>query len=176
MKPRGIAALFLLAALAAMALPQPAAAQQTVAYEYDAIGRLTRAVYNDTLSITYEYDDSGNIISLVIGPAVIVDVGGEENTEGLPTVFALGRSRPNPLRGTTIISYDLPRPSLVRLEIFEVTGRRVRTVVDTRRPAGFHAAVWDGNDSDGRRVASGTYIYRLKSGDFTATRKLTVLR
>ncbi|NNE07005.1 MAG: T9SS type A sorting domain-containing protein [Gemmatimonadetes bacterium] len=167
-------ALVFIAALAAVLVPRVACAQQTIAYEYDEIGRLTRAIYDDTLSITYDYDDSGNIVSIVVGPIVVgVD---DEETAGLPRVFALRKSRPNPHRGSSLISYDLPRSVDVRLEVFEISGRRVRSLVDKERPAGFHTAVWDGSDEDGRPVASGTYLYRLRAGDFTATRKLTVLR
>ncbi len=165
----------LLAALAAVFVPHAAFAQQTIAYEYDEIGRLTRAIYDDTLSITYDYDDSGNIVSIVVGP-IVVSVDEEGGTDGLPRVFALRKSRPNPQRGSSLISYDMPRSTDVLLEVFEISGRRVRTLVDKQRPAGFHTAVWDGHDADGRPVASGTYLYRLKAGDFTATRKLTVLR
>lgn len=162
-------------ALAILCAPADSCAQQTIRYEYDDIGRLTRAIYDDTISITYEYDLSGNLESIVVGPVVVgVDEG--EDTPGLPRVFALGRSRPNPNRSSTLISYDLPRTSQVRLEVFEISGRRVRTLVNAERPPGFHAAVWDGRDGEGRDVASGTYLYRIKAGDFQATRKLTVLR
>lgn len=83
---------------------------------------------------------------------------------------------PNPFREATRITYGLPGPSPVRLEVFDVLGRRVRTLVATDQRTGFHHATWDGRDDRGRRVASGTYLYRLHTSRGTATRALLLQR
>ncbi len=95
---------------------------------------------------------------------------------GLPTVFALHNNYPNPFNPITNIMFDLPRPSHVRLDIFDVSGRLVRTLVNEDRVAAAHTVVWDGTDSHGGRVASGAYYYRLVSDTGTATQKMMLVK
>jgi len=94
----------------------------------------------------------------------------------LPTKFALMQNAPNPFNPTTNIAYDLPAPAHVRLEIFNVLGQRVRTLVDNNQPAGSQSVIWDGNDNSGTSVASGIYFYRISAGDFNATKKMMMLK
>jgi galactose oxidase-like protein/glyoxal oxidase-like protein len=93
----------------------------------------------------------------------------------LPSRFALHQNQPNPFLGTTVIPFDLPKASAMKLEIFDLLGRRVATVVDGTYPAGSHTVEWDLRDGTGSRVRPGVYIYRMVSGDFRERRKMTVL-
>ncbi len=95
---------------------------------------------------------------------------------GLPTVFALRDNYPNPFNPMTNINFDLPKSSHVRLDIFDVSGRLVRTLVDEDRVAASHTVTWDGTDSHGGRVASGAYYYRLQSNSGTATHKMMLVK
>jgi hypothetical protein len=90
--------------------------------------------------------------------------------------FSLEGGRPNPTRNTTSISYSLPTPSAVKLQVFDVGGRLVRTLVDEMRPEGRHTVVWNGRLADGSPLPSGVYFTRLEAGDFHQTRKVTVTR
>jgi hypothetical protein len=83
---------------------------------------------------------------------------------------------PNPFAGSTAIRYALPVAGRVRLEIFDVTGRFVETLVDETQPAGMQTAVWDGNDSMGNKAPSGVYFYRVSLGDEAKAMKMLVLR
>lgn len=150
------------------------AAPQTVDYTYDAIGRLTSATYDAVWVIQYEYDPNGNVLRVLSGPAG-TGVDGGPTHPGLPKSFALGRSAPNPFTRQTRIDYQLPKASSVRLRVFDVSGRRVRTLVDGSQPAGFHTQNWDGSNDSGNRVAGGVYLYRLEAPGFTDTKKLVVL-
>jgi len=95
----------------------------------------------------------------------------------VPPVSALHQNVPNPFNPTTTIAFDLARAGHVRLEVFDVGGRVVRTLVDAAMPAGRnHRIVWDGLDAAGARASSGVYFYRLVAGDLTATRKMIVLK
>ncbi len=90
--------------------------------------------------------------------------------------FRLGQNVPNPVRGAgTRIDYTLPRAGTVRLEIFGLSGERVRTLVDGARAAGPNSAVWDGRDGRGRVVSAGTYFYRISGLGQTAVKRLVVL-
>ena len=79
----------------------------------------------------------------------------------LPQEIALGANYPNPFNPSTLIPYQLPAPSLVRLEVFNILGQRVATLVDGEQEAGVYRAHWDGTDAAGRAAAAGVYFYRL---------------
>jgi hypothetical protein len=70
-------------------------------------------------------------------------------------------NRPNPFRAATRIAYELIRSSDVRIDLYDAFGRKVRTLVDARQPAGAYSAVWDGRNEVGDRVVGGVYFYRL---------------
>lgn len=91
--------------------------------------------------------------------------------------FFLAEARPNPFRPRTTLSFQLARaePS-VRLSIFDVAGRRVRTLYDGPAGVGEINAEWDGVDDEGARVPSGTYLYRLETASESQTKKLSLVR
>jgi Zn-dependent metalloprotease len=88
-----------------------------------------------------------------------------------PAAFTLLQNYPNPFNPVTTIEFALPRPSVVKLQIFDLLGREVATLLDEEKSAGTHRITWDATG-----FASGLYIYRLQTDGFTATRKLMVLR
>ena len=90
--------------------------------------------------------------------------------------FSLGLPHPNPTRGLSRMNFELPRAGRARLEIFDVTGRRVRTVLDRALPAGPASASWDGLNRDGDPAPSGVYFARLALETQSVTRKLLVIR
>ncbi len=93
-----------------------------------------------------------------------------------PTQMALGQNYPNPFNPETKIDFSLSLPSHVRLEIFDILGRGVTTLVDERLGAGGYSAVWRGIDRSGAPVASGVYFYRLVTDQGTRQEKMTLLR
>ena len=93
----------------------------------------------------------------------------------LPARFALGPNYPNPFNPSTIIPYQLAASSQVRLEVFNLLGQRLATLVDEERPAGFHTATWHAVDGSGRAVAAGVYIYRMTVGVERQTGRMVLL-
>ena len=93
----------------------------------------------------------------------------------LPQRFELFQNFPNPFNPSTTIPYRLPAPGHVRLEVFNLLGQRVTTLVDEEQPAGMHTAAWNGTDSAGRPVAAGVYLYRLRGGATSGTRRMVLL-
>jgi hypothetical protein len=91
------------------------------------------------------------------------------------TSLILHPVHPNPLRAPALIAFDLPVAGHVKLEIFDIAGRKVRRLIDEERPAGSHRAAWDGRDEHGNRKAAGTYFYRIETGDLRRMRKLTLM-
>jgi subtilisin-like proprotein convertase family protein len=90
--------------------------------------------------------------------------------------FGLAAPRPNPFAGRTELRFRLPEGGSARLEIFDVSGRRVRTLVDRALPAGPHTAAWDGRDASGQPVAAGIYFVRLAAGDRRAMQRVSLVR
>lgn len=95
---------------------------------------------------------------------------------GLPRAFALHGNTPNPFNPSTSIRFDLPKASRVRLDVFDVSGRLVRTLVDDTRPAGSYSVAWDGTDAADRRVASGVYYCRVETESHVATAKMLLAK
>ncbi|CAN5609626.1 hypothetical protein BH23BAC4_BH23BAC4_02660 [soil metagenome] len=98
-------------------------------------------------------------------PTNIEDRGGE-----VPRLVALGSNYPNPFRGTTVVEYDVPTAQHVRLDVYDLTGRLVSTLVNEVQPAAGYRVQFDANG-----LASGVYIYRLQSGGEVMTRRMTVI-
>ena len=94
----------------------------------------------------------------------------------VPDRHRLDQNYPNPFNPLTTISFALPRAARVHLAIYTVNGRLVRTLLDEERPAGAHSVTWLGRDDAGRSVATGTYFYQLRAGDFRQVRKLTLVK
>ena len=94
----------------------------------------------------------------------------------VPSEFALSQNFPNPFNPETTIAYDLAAGSQVRLEIYNVVGQRIQTLVSKEQSAGRYRVRWDGADAQGRQVASGVYFYRLHTEAFQAVRKLMLLK
>jgi hypothetical protein len=95
---------------------------------------------------------------------------------GLPRVYSLGQSYPNPASGAMRIAYTLPKETRVRLNVYNVAGQLVRSVKDGVEKPGAYQASWDGKDQNGRRVSSGVYLYRMEAGEFQKTMKLVVVK
>jgi hypothetical protein len=97
----------------------------------------------------------------------------EKNSEyQTPNIeFRLLQNHPNPFNKLTAIGYQLKAPSYTVLNVYDITGRLVETLVDEKKEAGVYQVKWDGKDQ-----SSGIYFYRLKAGDLTKTKKLILLR
>ena len=91
-----------------------------------------------------------------------------------PIVSALYPNFPNPFNPSTTISYSIASPMPVKIEIFNMRGQRVSTLVNGAQPAGDHSVVWNGMDISGNRVSSAVYFYRMTSGKYSATKKMVL--
>lgn len=98
-------------------------------------------------------------------------------TDATPLASGLAQNIPNPFNPVTTIRYDVTFGGAdVTIVVFDVAGRRVRTLVDERRPAGVFSVAWNGEDDRGQRVASGVYFYRMRAGAFVDTKKMVLLK
>ena len=95
----------------------------------------------------------------------------EDQEQIIPKEYSLYQNYPNPFNPNTTIKYDLPKDGLVSLEIFDILGRRITTLVNENRTAGGYEQTFNASS-----LASGVYIYRLQSSNFTSVKKLVVLK
>jgi glucose/arabinose dehydrogenase len=100
----------------------------------------------------------------------------EGYSEALPGSFALEQNYPNPFNSATVIGYSLPREASVDLTVYNMVGQEVAKLVYGRREAGVYSVHWDGRDNADRELATGMYVYRLRAGEQTVSRKLLLLR
>lgn len=93
-----------------------------------------------------------------------------------PIVYSLSASYPNPSRDNSTIKFALPQAGQVKIEIYNIAGQRVKTLVNGSLGAGYHQITWNGRNEAGQKVANGVYMYRMNSGSFTATKKLLMVK
>jgi len=128
--------------------------------------------------------DYNYIIASIEGPGVyaafatdfVLDVEDDEHGNILPYRFELSQNYPNPFNPVTTISYSLPRRSEVSIDIFNILGQKIITLVDETKPAGDYQINWDSNDSNGQKVSTGIYFYRFQAGDYVETKKMILLK
>jgi hypothetical protein len=112
----------------------------------------------------------------------ITAVQEKENQENIPETFRLLQNYPNPFNPSTTIPFHLPERAEVRIIIYNILGRQVRTLVQGEWSPGIHTITWDGRDAFGQQTASGVYIYRIECSQhgarngFTQSRKMLLLR
>ena len=92
-------------------------------------------------------------------------------TDEIPVLFSLGQNYPNPFNPSTVIGYQLPVSSEVSIEVYNLLGRRVATLVNERKPAGHHNVTFDASG-----LSSGLYVYRIQAGEFVQTRKMMLVK
>jgi len=126
----------------------------------------------DTLSLFYSYEDTIYVsqIILILKPEVVSVTWNNE----LPVNFSLSQNYPNPFNPATTIKYSIPvtmSPVTVSLKVFNLLGQEVATLVNKEQPAGNYEVKFDASN-----LASGVYLYQLKAGSFTQTKKMVYLR
>ncbi len=96
--------------------------------------------------------------------------------ETIPTEFAVSQNYPNPFNPSTIIKYAIPQQSFVKIKVYDIVGREVKTLVNTERSPGIYSVQWNGDNNFGSKVASGIYIYRVVAGTFIQAKKMILLK
>jgi hypothetical protein len=105
-----------------------------------------------------------------------LDVGDDAADMGSPAQFSLSPNYPNPFNPETRIGYSLPWASHVKVEIFNILGQKIKTIVDEDQTIGDKEVIWDGTNENGEQVASGVYFYRLQAKDFVQTKKMVLMK
>ncbi len=125
-----------------------------------------------------EHNDPATVNPLVVDVTMYVYLKTPTKLEigGIPDDFSLFHNYPNPANPSTTVKFGLPSKSNVRLQVFDVLGRRVAVLADGPMEAGYHEILWDGRNESGGYVSSGIYFYKLQSGEFTSVKKMIILK
>ncbi len=142
---------------------------EDITVTFDA-SELDEGQYLGSLNITSN-DPAQSEIAVACTLTVREQTNLDDPLTAVPTEFALSQNYPNPFNPSTSFSYALPEDCHVRIEIFDILGRRIETLVDGWQPAGNYSVSWN---SEGR--SSGLYFYRISAGEFSAARKMVLLR
>lgn len=109
-----------------------------------------------------------------IAPKVITDV--EEQTQPVPVKFGLRQNYPNPFNPVTNLQFDLPKQADIRLTVYDILGRKVKTLIKGKLEAGTHIIQWNGRNEQDNQVSSGMYFYELHTKEFHAVKKMLLMR
>jgi len=131
------------------------------------------AGYNFTTPLSAPYEVvNANLVNQV----VIITSLGDDDQVMVPTVTVLKSNYPNPFNPSTTIAFDMASAGHVSIEIYNVKGQRVRSLVNGPRDAGRYNVVWNGDDESGRNVGSGVYFYRMTTPEYSSVKKMLLMK
>ncbi len=132
-------------------------------------------------------DPAGNLPYLFLAPNKIrkatyrcpedpIALPRKDENAVIPKEFMLHQNYPNPFNPDTKIAFDLPEVSYVRIEIFNILGQHITTLVNESKPAGSYEINWDATDDNRQKVSSGIYLYLMQAGDYSRSAKMTLMK
>ena len=136
---------------------------------------ITEELENDTAY-------AGHVLVLTNGDATSIPVhlNTSDNLSAgvaqLPRKFNLYPAYPNPFNPITRISYDLPEDAMINITIYDITGRKIKTLLNAQQSAGFKTLIWGATNDLGQPVSTGMYLYRMSAGDFHQVKKMVLLK
>lgn len=150
-------------------------------------GVVNETIANDTLEAgsyflavsIFDLDTSGPSISdytLTVTGDLATPTSVAEGPQSIPTEYLLSENYPNPFNPTTKINYAIAEAGRVQLKIYNALGQEIAALVDDFRLTGDYEVSWDGTNFSGSRVSSGLYFYKIKTADFSQTKKMILLK
>ena len=94
----------------------------------------------------------------------------------LPDEFSLRQNYPNPFNPITTLRYDLPENSYVNVTVYDMLGRKVKTLINQTQDAGYRSVIWDATNDYGKQISAGIYLYQIQAGGYTSTKKMVLLK
>jgi len=122
----------------------------------------------------YEYRLADVSYSGVITYSDVIQIHFEDDF--LPKEFTLKNAYPNPFNPVTTIRYGLPKDSEVKITIFDISGRKIKTIIDSKQQAGWYDMQWNGINDQNVQVSSGMYLYKMTADNYTQTKKILLIR
>ena len=94
----------------------------------------------------------------------------------IPVEFALRQNYPNPFNPVTTLRYNLPEQTHVNITVYDMFGRKVRTILNQTQYAGYRSVIWDATNDYGKPVSAGIYLYQIQAGENISTKKMVLLK
>jgi hypothetical protein len=148
----------------------PAGGTVTVGFAIVGGDDLADFIANGTTAVQKWADLGNNIIVFEFVTGI------EDEMFGIPDEFALHQNYPNPFNPSTTIKYDLKHNTNVKIKVYDMLGREIKTVINENQTAGYKKAIWDGTNNSGQKISTGLYFYKLVTGDFVKTRKMVFIK
>jgi len=145
------------------------AEDETTFVVWDSLQAQSFQLYLTSEPISLELDKNDWILKIIES----------SSPDSIPTEITLHQNYPNPFNGTTVIEYDLPEDTKVTLNVYDLLGRKIKTLVNKNQSPGKKTVIWNGTDNADKILASGVYIYRIQPGNKNAlgkSRKLVYLK
>jgi len=144
-----------------------AAAYQNPTHTYDISG---------TYFVQLYVQDINELIDTTSHAIILDESAGSEEMSSIPDKFDLHQNYPNPFNPKTKIVFDVPKISKINIEIFNIYGQKIQTLMNNEIQPGLHSLVWDGRDKNEKELSSGIYFYRMRSDSFFKSQKLILLK
>jgi photosystem II stability/assembly factor-like uncharacterized protein len=96
--------------------------------------------------------------------------------EGIPTAFALMQNYPNPFNPSTTIKFAVPNTSQVAIDVYDLNGQKIATLLNEEKAAGYYSVIWNGKNTNGNDVSSGIYLYSIRAGNFSEVKKMLMVK
>ena len=129
-----------------------------------------------TLNYIVESSDEEFTVISQAGEFVLNNTLLSIDSEIIPEVFALHQNYPNPFNPVTSLRYDLPEDGLVNITIYDMMGRIVRSLLNSKQAAGYHSIKWNATNNKNEPVSAGLYLYTIQAGEFSQTKKMVLLK
>jgi hypothetical protein len=139
-------------------------------------GEIISADTRQVVRFEGEYTLESVIVADVNARSITPMIGSAQKQSELPTTYTLSQNYPNPFNPSTSICFGLPEAAEVRLDVFNLLGQKVTTLLNQQMEAGNHTAEWDSQNELGQAVSSGVYFYRLETPRFTESKKMVLLK
>jgi hypothetical protein len=140
----------------------------------DANGISVRARFNNWVTGNAWFDDF-SVVKMVVAPGNAIQPKDQDIPE-IPEHFSLHQNYPNPFNPVTTIQYDLPHQTHVTIDIYNIMGQHVKTLVNAVQNPGSYSLIWDATNDRGALAPSGMYLYVLKTNEQRLTKKMVLLR
>jgi len=127
-------------------------------------------------TITFEDGDLSDPLVYQFSFNTADNVGVDPDDQLPVTGASLGQNYPNPFNPTTSIAFELNENGHVSIEIYNLKGERIKTLINGEMEAGNFSVTWNGTDSDGKNVTSGIFFYKMRSGKYTSTKKMILMK
>jgi len=139
----------------------------------------------NVMALTYEdmnceaagsYDSTAYALILGVCNYIGLDLSQIENEASMPGSYYLLQNYPNPFNPITTLRYDLPENSFVNITIYDMLGRKVKTLINETQDAGYRSIIWDATDNNGEPVSAGIYLYQIQADEYFQTKKMVLLK